>query len=104
MDKPMIEVEYRFKMSFEKIDNAFYVIEHLLNTIDSYGFVTLANLKDFVGLKRQYEDTEVGWCDPLPFSLTNCRSRGFMLMLQSPVTLNLYNHKTNSKEPNHEQN
>lgn len=62
------------------------VVEKLYETIQEYGGVTVANLKELIGESPQYTDNKWGWGEEAEFHVRRIRE-GYLLVLPVPVHL-----------------
>lgn len=74
-------------ITFERAQDAELVLEELVNTIDQYGVVSVADFYDLIGKATHFTDNEYGWMD-LGSARTRRTSGGYVIDLPRTVPIN----------------
>lgn len=71
---------------FDRRGEAELLLENLLEVIDAYGSVSVADLYGFAGMSRDYPDRKFGWTNLSTASVSSSRD-GYLLNLPKPKPL-----------------
>lgn len=68
----------------ESREDAINVIEAMIERVETYGFVSVSDLYDLIGMTGKYSDHKYGWTNLIAADVVQ-DSEGFFLVLPAPV-------------------
>lgn len=87
-DAPRARTRFDFEdIVFDSRGAAESVREEMLNVIDEYGFVTVADMYDMAGLDQPYTSNKYGWTSIRSAESVRLRDGGYILKLPRPIHL-----------------